>query len=172
LLRGARFISIAVGLRYLRSKEFQSYHAVALGRDWNSLDPALQALLLAFIRGLGATLIAIAISTVALLIFPFREGATWATYALPLPLIVTAVTATVGHNNYCARHRCAHACEPGLDRHRSHGNWFCIFLILITWSKDGSAAGQLVDPRKKQILPARRHGGAFVAHLRTAAVSP
>jgi TRAP-type C4-dicarboxylate transport system permease small subunit len=80
------FILIAIGLRYLRSKEFQSYHAVALGRDWNSLDPPLQALLLAFIRGLGATLIAIAISTVALLIFPFREGATWATYALPLPM--------------------------------------------------------------------------------------
>ena len=67
-------ILIAIGLRYVRSKEFLPYHAMALGRDWNSLDPALQVLLLAFIRGIGATLIAIAISTLSLLIFLFPEG--------------------------------------------------------------------------------------------------
>ena len=52
-------ILIVIGLRYVRSKEFQPYHAVALGRDWNSLDPALQVLLLTFTRGIGALLIAI-----------------------------------------------------------------------------------------------------------------
>jgi len=89
-------ILIAIGLRYVRSKEFQPYHAVALGRDWNSLDPALQVLLLTFTRGIGALLIAIAIGTLALLIFPFREGATWANYALPLPLLLSALTALWG----------------------------------------------------------------------------
>jgi len=87
---------IVFGIRYLRSTEFQPYHRAALGRDWNTLDPALQVLLLSFIRGLGGVLLAIAISTIALLIFPFREGATWATYVLPLPLLVTGTTALWG----------------------------------------------------------------------------
>jgi hypothetical protein len=77
------FILIVFGARYLRSKEFQPYHAAAIGRDWKSLDPALQVLRLSFVRGFGAILLAVAIGTVALLIFPFREGATWATYVLP-----------------------------------------------------------------------------------------
>lgn len=90
------FILIVFGVRYLSSKEFQPYHAEAIGRDWKSLDPALQVLLLSFIRGVGATLLAVGIGTVALLIFPFREGATWATYALPLPLLVTNIAAVRG----------------------------------------------------------------------------
>jgi hypothetical protein len=90
------FILIVFGARYLSSKEFQPYHAAAIGRDWKSLDPALQVLLLSFIRGVGAALLAVAISTVALLIFPFREGATWATYALPLPLLLTNIAAVWG----------------------------------------------------------------------------
>lgn len=85
------FIFIVFGVRYLSSKEFQPYHAAAIGRDWNSLDPALQVLLLSFIRGVGAALLAVAISTVALLIFPFRDGAAWANFVLPLPLLVTAI---------------------------------------------------------------------------------
>jgi len=89
-------ILIVFGVRYLCSKEFQPYHAAAIGRDWNSLDPALQVLLLTFIRGIGAALLAVAISTIALLIFPFREGATWATYALPLPLLVTDIAGLWG----------------------------------------------------------------------------
>ena len=90
------FILIAFGARYLSSKEFQPYHAGAIGRDWKSLDPALQVLLLSFIRGVGAALLAVGIGTLALLIFPFREGDTWATYALPLPLLVTNVAAVWG----------------------------------------------------------------------------
>jgi hypothetical protein len=90
------FILIVFGARYLSSKEFQPYHAAAIGRDWKSLDPALQVLLLSFIRGVGAALLAVAISTVTLLIFPFREGATWATYALPLPLLLTNIAAVWG----------------------------------------------------------------------------
>jgi hypothetical protein len=90
------FILIVFGARYLSSKEFQPYHAEAIGRDWKSLDPALQVLLLSFIRSVGATLLAVGIGTVALLIFPFREGATWATYALPLPLLVTNIAAVWG----------------------------------------------------------------------------
>src|SRR5262245_686366 len=89
-------ILILFGVRYLSSKEFQPYHAAAIGRDWNSLDPALQVLLLTFIRGIGAALLAIAISTIALLIFPFREGAPWATYVLPLPLLVVDIAAVWG----------------------------------------------------------------------------
>src|SRR5262245_42284351 len=50
-------ILIVMGVRYLSSKKFQPYHAVALGRDWKSLDPALQVLLLSFIRGVGAVLL-------------------------------------------------------------------------------------------------------------------
>ena len=84
-------ILILFGVRYLSSKEFQPYHAAAIGRDWNSLDPALQVLLLSFIRGVGAALLAVAISTFAILIFPFREGAAWATYVLPLPLLVVSI---------------------------------------------------------------------------------
>ena len=89
-------ILIVMGVRYLSSKKFQPYHAVALGRDWKSLDLALQVLLLSFIRGVGAVLLAVATSTVAILIFPFREGATWATYVLPLPLLITAIAAWWG----------------------------------------------------------------------------
>ena len=90
------FILIVFGARYLTSKEFQPYHAAAIGRDWKSLDPALQVLLLSFIRGVGATLLAVAIGTAALLIFPFREGVTWATYVPPLPLLVTNIAALWG----------------------------------------------------------------------------
>jgi len=36
-------ILIAIGLRYVRSKEFQPYHRVAPGHDLSSLDPALKA---------------------------------------------------------------------------------------------------------------------------------
>jgi hypothetical protein len=89
------FFLIVLGVRYLRSSEFLPYHGAALGRDWNHLDPRLQLLLLAMLRNMGGGFLALGLSTLALLVFPFREGAAWATYILPLSLLVAAIPSLV-----------------------------------------------------------------------------
>jgi len=72
------------GVVYLFRGQFMPYHAVALGRSWDSLDRALQILLLALMKGAGGALLATAVAMVILLLVPFRQGLYWARWSVPV----------------------------------------------------------------------------------------
>lgn len=76
------------GATYLTRSEFMPYHAVAIGQSWGEVAPAIQVLLLAMMRGLGGTFLALAVAVVAIALKPFREGQpVWPRGKDPWPLL-------------------------------------------------------------------------------------
>ena len=87
----ASLLLAAGGLVYAFRSEFMPYHAAAVGHQWAAVDPAYQVLILALMRALGGTEVALALGIVVLTLKPFREGAAWATWSIAaLGLIATA----------------------------------------------------------------------------------
>jgi len=74
---------LGLGLRYLTSSSFMSYHAAAVGQAWQELPAEMQLLLLAFLRGSGAGAVTAALALGVLILLPFRRGARWARWAVP-----------------------------------------------------------------------------------------
>ena len=72
------------GVIYLFRTEFMPYHSVALGKSWAEIERALQILLLAFMKGFGGACLATAVAMGILLMIPFRKGAFWARWAIPV----------------------------------------------------------------------------------------
>lgn len=77
-------VSILLGLIYLFSPEFMSYHREAVGIDWTELPPAFQVLILALIKVTGAGWVSMGIALLILLHFAFNRGQVWAGWAIPL----------------------------------------------------------------------------------------
>ena len=73
---------LAVGLAYLLIPEWMPYHARAAGTSWASLDASMQVLLLAFLRGSGAAMLAGALAILVMLAIPYRRGERWARHAV------------------------------------------------------------------------------------------
>ncbi len=71
------------GLIYLFRSQFMPYHAIAVGKTWAEVNPAVQILLLALIRVVGSAWIATALAMGILLFKPFRQGIPWARWAVP-----------------------------------------------------------------------------------------
>ena len=80
----AALIAFIFGTTYLTRKEFMPYHADAVEMEWGEVDKRFQVLILALLRAVGGGWLAVGITFVFLLAFPFREQASWALFALPL----------------------------------------------------------------------------------------
>ena len=83
----------AGGFVYLLRTQFMPYHAIAVGKTWDQVDPAFQILLLALIRVVGGAWIATALAMCILLFIPFRQCLRWARWALPVVGMVAELTA-------------------------------------------------------------------------------
>ena len=73
----------AGGVVYVLTTQFMPFHAIAVGKTWDQIDPAFQVLLLTFIRVIGGGVITVALSMGILLFIPFRQGIRWARWAIP-----------------------------------------------------------------------------------------
>lgn len=78
------------GAIYLTRSEFMPYHAAAVGQSWGEVAPAFQVLLLALMRTVGGAFLAVAVAVVVMALKPFREGQPWATWVLPLIVLLAA----------------------------------------------------------------------------------
>ena len=91
---------IAFGIVYLSCSTIMPYHQEAINMNWEELSTALQVLFQALIKVAAAGFFVTGLSTLILLLIPFRRGAQWAHWAIPLLGIVwngfsLCVTATV-----------------------------------------------------------------------------
>ncbi len=70
--------SIVMGAIYLFRSTFMPYHAVAISRSWEQLQPAEKVLFNALLDVAGAAWATVGMLTVVLAWIPFRKGETWA----------------------------------------------------------------------------------------------
>lgn len=90
--------SFVFGLIYLFRNSFMPYHSVAVGKDWDAVDPAMQVLLLALIHAAGGAMVAVGVLAFSLAYFALPAGERWARIVLPAGLLVfygTALYATL-----------------------------------------------------------------------------
>src|SRR5947208_1482403 len=76
----AGLLSLAFGVRYLRTREFMPYHATVLGRPWAELEPRLQAIILGMLKVAGSGLVGCGLALLWLLL-PLQRGEAWAAWA-------------------------------------------------------------------------------------------
>jgi hypothetical protein len=81
---------------YLLRPRFMPYHAVAVGMRWEEVGPPFQVLILGLMRVVGGGLLAAAFIGALLLIWPFRQGATWARWAIPAHGLIVACSSLWG----------------------------------------------------------------------------
>ena len=84
----AYFVTVPVllvfGFRYLFSSQFMPYHSAAIGLPWEQVQPGVQFVILALMRVVGGSFIALAIALLMILNIPFRNGYRWAHYTVPV----------------------------------------------------------------------------------------
>jgi len=80
----AGLLLAAFGVVYLFRAEFMPYHSVAVGMPWADVPPNFKILIVALMRAVGGANIALATAMFILLIVPFRAGARWALWTVPL----------------------------------------------------------------------------------------
>ncbi len=89
----AGLLLVGFGIVYLFRAEFMPYHSVAVGMPWADVPPNFQVLILALMKALGGTNIALALAFYIVLFVPFRQGARWAVLATPLFGLVQSAAA-------------------------------------------------------------------------------
>ena len=77
----------AWGLGFLFRGEFTPYHRAAAGSPWAEVPANLQVVILALTKLAGGLWVALSLCIFALLWFPFRQGARWAVWAVPLLML-------------------------------------------------------------------------------------
>lgn len=82
------FVSIGLGAVYLFRGSFMPYHAEALGRGWEEVEPALQTLIGALMDVAGAGWIALGIATLVLVAVPMRKGERWSRFTIPALFLI------------------------------------------------------------------------------------
>jgi hypothetical protein len=92
----AALLSLSVGTRYLLRREFMPYHGQAAGVQWTELPPGLRVLTLGLLHGVGGGFLAVGISVIVLLVFPFRAGDAWAQWAIPAIGLALGIPVLVG----------------------------------------------------------------------------
>ncbi len=75
-------ILLAFGFRYFFAGELMPYHAEILGIARDGLTDAYSIIFTTLYRATGAGMLAIAATTVVLLVVPFRNGQPWSRWAL------------------------------------------------------------------------------------------
>jgi len=86
----------ALAVIYLVRPKFMPYHEEAVGLSWQQLDQRMQVLLLSLMRAVAGGMLGGCVSIAFLLIIPFRAGASWAYYAIPLIGLVTGLPSLYG----------------------------------------------------------------------------
>lgn len=81
-------LGIIMGFMYLLNPKFFNYHEWVLEKKWEELDPKLQTLLIAFMKGIGGAIIALGLAVAAMVIFAFRAGEMWSYYTIPVVSLV------------------------------------------------------------------------------------
>jgi hypothetical protein len=81
-------VSLVLGGIYLFRDSFMPYHAAALGKNWNELEPATQTLLKALMEVAAAGWLALGTLVLLLVAFPIRRGERWARFAAPAALLI------------------------------------------------------------------------------------
>jgi len=81
---------------YLLRPQFMPYHAVALGMRWEEVGRPFQVLILGFMRVIGGGLLAAAFIGAVLLLWPFRQGAPWARWAIPVHGLILGLASLWG----------------------------------------------------------------------------
>lgn len=72
------------GIIYASTSQFMPYHAVAVGHDWQSLEPGIQTLILAALHAGGGLILIAAIVMSLILAIPFQQGHKWALNTVPI----------------------------------------------------------------------------------------
>ena len=84
----AALLALAFGVRYVITREFMPYHATVLGKQWASLEPRLQFIILGMLKVAGGGLLGYGVALLWLLL-PLQRGETWAVWAaLTVSLVV------------------------------------------------------------------------------------
>lgn len=79
---------VAFGMTYLFRKQFMPYHSAAVGKEWSEVPKEVQILILALMRAIAGGTLAVAFLGLIVLLIPFRDGAVWAYWAVPLSGLV------------------------------------------------------------------------------------
>jgi hypothetical protein len=77
-------LSLVFGFRYLLCDTIMPYHQQAIGMKWVELGPGLQLLLNSQIKVIAAAFFVTSISSVILLLIPFRKGERWAIWSIAI----------------------------------------------------------------------------------------
>jgi hypothetical protein len=72
---------------FLLRSEFTSYHGAAAGVPWAEVPRNFQVVILALTKLAGGLWVAFALCILVLLFVPFRRGARWAVWAVPLLML-------------------------------------------------------------------------------------
>jgi hypothetical protein len=72
------------GVIFLLRDEFMPYHAVAAGMPWSEVPRSFQILIMALLKLSGGAWLTTATAAFLVLLIPFRQGARWALWAVPL----------------------------------------------------------------------------------------
>jgi hypothetical protein len=91
----ATAIVLTFGFMYLLRSQFMPYHAVAVSRSWEQVDPAMQVLLVALMNVVAGGWIGSGVAIMAMLVFPFRSGQRWADFAIPVVGLIVSVNSLV-----------------------------------------------------------------------------
>ena len=80
---GSAFL-IGFGIMYVSCSTIMPYHKEVIKMNWEELSIGVQILLQALIKMLAAGFFVAGLSALILLLIPFRRGAQWAHWAIPL----------------------------------------------------------------------------------------
>ena len=81
----------AWGIGFLLRSEFTPYHAAAAGVPWSEVPVNFQIVILALTKLAGGLWVAFTLCIFVLLFMPFRQGARWALWAVPLLMLAQYV---------------------------------------------------------------------------------
>ncbi len=81
-------LSLIFGIRYLFCDTIMPYHQQAIGMTWLELEPGLQSLLNGLIKVAASAFFIVGISSIILLVVPYRRDEVWAKLTVPVIQII------------------------------------------------------------------------------------
>ena len=115
---------IVFSIVYLSCSTIMPYHQEAIKVNWEELSTGLQILLQAFIKMVAAGFFVTGLSALILLLIPFRRGAQWAHWAIPLLGVVWNVFSLYATGTVAMK---THASTPW------PGTVLCTFFIIVAF---------------------------------------
>ncbi len=80
--------ALYIGFIYLLKSKCFAYHEWVMGRKWEDLDLKLQALVIAFMKGIGGAIVALGLALAAMIIFAFSSREMWSYYTIPIVSLI------------------------------------------------------------------------------------